>query len=114
MSKPNKKRADKYDEKLAIDGSFEDVIGASVSPTFTRIDTAKVPTENRLFEVSVFQGMDSLEIRTYELIDDHPKLLFQLTKRIPLTEGESFTSDLYKETFEKAQQTAQNIEIMLG
>ena len=32
MAKAKKKRADKYDEKLAINGSFEDVIKVSVKP----------------------------------------------------------------------------------
>ncbi len=32
MAKAKKKRADKYDEKLAIKGTFEDVIGVSVKP----------------------------------------------------------------------------------
>jgi hypothetical protein len=32
MPKPKKKRADKYDTKLAIEGSFEDVIRVSVTP----------------------------------------------------------------------------------
>jgi hypothetical protein len=32
-SKPKKKRASKYDEKLAIDGSFADVIKVSVNYT---------------------------------------------------------------------------------
>jgi hypothetical protein len=31
MAKAKKKRAEKYNEKLAIDGSFEDVINTSVS-----------------------------------------------------------------------------------
>jgi hypothetical protein len=31
MAKAKKKRASKYDEKLAINGSFEDVIKVSVS-----------------------------------------------------------------------------------
>ena len=32
MAKAKKKRADKYDEKLAIEGTFEDVIKVSVPP----------------------------------------------------------------------------------
>ncbi|MDP4212258.1 MAG: hypothetical protein Q8926_06495 [Bacteroidota bacterium] len=32
MRKAKKKRADKYDTKLAIEGSFEDVIKVSVTP----------------------------------------------------------------------------------
>ncbi|HMH22644.1 MAG TPA: hypothetical protein VK563_12750 [Puia sp.] len=32
MAKAKKKRASKYDEKLSIDGSFEDVIRVSVQP----------------------------------------------------------------------------------
>ena len=32
MAKAKKKRADKYDNKLAITGSFEDVIKVSVTP----------------------------------------------------------------------------------
>ena len=32
MAKAKKKRADKYDNKLAINGSFEDVIKVSVTP----------------------------------------------------------------------------------
>jgi hypothetical protein len=32
MAKAKKKRASKYDEKLAINGSFEDVIKVSVTP----------------------------------------------------------------------------------
>jgi hypothetical protein len=32
MAKAKKKRAKKYDEKLAIDGSFEDVIKLSAQP----------------------------------------------------------------------------------
>jgi hypothetical protein len=32
MAKAKKKRADKYDTKLAIEGSFDDVIGVSVKP----------------------------------------------------------------------------------
>ena len=32
MSKAKKKRADKYDNKLAINGSFEDVVKVSVTP----------------------------------------------------------------------------------
>ncbi|MFT3703037.1 MAG: hypothetical protein QM802_11740 [Agriterribacter sp.] len=31
MAKAKKERADKYEEKLSIDGSFEDVIGVSVN-----------------------------------------------------------------------------------
>ena len=31
-AKAKKKRADKYDSKLAIEGSFEDVIKVSVTP----------------------------------------------------------------------------------
>jgi hypothetical protein len=30
--KPTKKRADKYDEKLQINGSFEDLVKALVTP----------------------------------------------------------------------------------
>jgi len=33
MAKTKKKRAEKYDEKLAIEGSFEDVIKVSVNYT---------------------------------------------------------------------------------
>jgi hypothetical protein len=33
MAKAKKKRADKYDTKLAINGSFEDVIKVMVTPT---------------------------------------------------------------------------------
>jgi hypothetical protein len=33
MAKEKKKRADKYDEKLAINGSFEEVIKVMVTPT---------------------------------------------------------------------------------
>jgi hypothetical protein len=33
MAKEKKKRADKYDTKLAINGSFEDVIKVMVTPT---------------------------------------------------------------------------------
>jgi hypothetical protein len=33
MAKAKKKRASKYDEKLAINGSFEDVIKVMVTPT---------------------------------------------------------------------------------
>jgi hypothetical protein len=33
MAKAAKKRASKYDEKLAIDGTFEDVIRVSIQPT---------------------------------------------------------------------------------
>jgi hypothetical protein len=33
MAKAKKKRADKYDNKLAINGSFEDVIKAMFTPT---------------------------------------------------------------------------------
>ena len=32
MAKAKKKRADKYDSKLAINGSFEDVIKVMVTP----------------------------------------------------------------------------------
>jgi len=32
MAKAKKKRASKYDQKLAIDGTFEDVIRVSVRP----------------------------------------------------------------------------------
>jgi hypothetical protein len=32
MAKAKKKRAEKYDSKLAIEGSFEDVIRVSVQP----------------------------------------------------------------------------------
>lgn len=32
MAKPMKKRASKYDQKLAIEGSFEDIIKLSVQP----------------------------------------------------------------------------------
>jgi hypothetical protein len=32
MAKAKKKRAEKYEEKLAINGTFEDVIGVSVKP----------------------------------------------------------------------------------
>ena len=32
MPRTKKKRADKYDEKLAINGSFENVIKVSVTP----------------------------------------------------------------------------------
>jgi len=32
MAKAKKKRSDKYDNKLAITGSFEDVIKVSVTP----------------------------------------------------------------------------------
>ena len=32
MAKAKKKRADKYDDKLAINGSFADVIKVSVTP----------------------------------------------------------------------------------
>jgi hypothetical protein len=32
VKKPTKKRADKYDEKLKINGSFEDLVKALVTP----------------------------------------------------------------------------------
>ncbi len=41
MAKTKKKRAEKYDEKLAINGSFEDVIKVSANYTPPKRDTPK-------------------------------------------------------------------------
>jgi hypothetical protein len=41
MAKAKKKRADKYDTKLSIEGSFEDVIRVSVQPSKPKEPTKK-------------------------------------------------------------------------
>lgn len=41
MAKQKKKRAEKYDPKLAIKGSFEDVIKVSVTPTPSKKEKPK-------------------------------------------------------------------------
>ncbi|HSZ34976.1 MAG TPA: hypothetical protein VK772_16785 [Puia sp.] len=44
MVNAKKKRADKYDTKLAINGSFEDVIKVMVAPTKQEPEKEKSPT----------------------------------------------------------------------
>lgn len=51
MAKAKKKRADKYDEKLAINGTFEDVIGVSVKNIVMNNDEQKVITGLKLADV---------------------------------------------------------------
>jgi len=46
MAKTKKKRADKYDTKLAINGSFDDVIKVSVTPGKLLINLKKRQRKN--------------------------------------------------------------------
>lgn len=46
MAKPKKKRAEKYDPKVAIDGSFADVIKVSVQPGKQK-EPAKKPAKKK-------------------------------------------------------------------
>jgi hypothetical protein len=47
MAKAKKKRADKYDTKLAINGSFEDVIKVMVTPTKQEPEKEKKPVKKK-------------------------------------------------------------------
>jgi hypothetical protein len=47
MAKAKKKRADKYDSKLAITGSFDDVIKVSVTPQKQEPKKADKPQKKR-------------------------------------------------------------------
>jgi hypothetical protein len=47
MAKSKKKRAKKYEDKLAINGSFEDVIKVSVQPQEKQKETPKKPTKKK-------------------------------------------------------------------
>src|ERR1700754_5229483 len=106
MAKLKKTRADKYDEKLVIKGSFDDVIKASFSPTFRRIKYENVPTATREFEVGVYQGAESIEIRTYEKIDGRTVLLPQITISIPIVLGQDITPNLFEKHFNEAKVSA--------
>jgi hypothetical protein len=47
MAKAKKKRADKYDNKLAINGSFDDVIKVSVTPSLTQPKKVNKPKKKK-------------------------------------------------------------------
>jgi hypothetical protein len=47
MAKAKKKRADKYDSKLGINGSFEDVIKVSAEPYKPAPKKEKKPTKKK-------------------------------------------------------------------
>lgn len=47
MAKEKKQRADKYEEKLAIDGTFDDLIKVSVNYTPPKKQKAKKPTKKK-------------------------------------------------------------------
>ena len=48
MAKEKKKRSDKYDEKLKIDGTFEDVIGESMDYTPKDKEKPKAAKEDQV------------------------------------------------------------------
>lgn len=47
MAKAKKKRASKYDQKLAINGTFEDVIRVSVQPGKAKDEPVKKPAAKK-------------------------------------------------------------------
>ncbi len=65
MSKAKKTRAKEYDEKLSIDGSFEDVIKLSLTPTKTDI----VQQEDKEVVFNLIGGSKVRVLKLYDQID---------------------------------------------